>query len=97
MVSISLQILCDPLQKPHLSFVKAVCLLLLFVSCPSLMFLDSINLVKKLHKNNLAVEVGDISNLFCNTTRLKACVKKLFEGDHKEAEPDVKQLWDYMI
>jgi hypothetical protein len=24
-------------------------------------------------------------------------MKKLLEGDHEEAEPDVKQLWDYMI
>jgi hypothetical protein len=63
----------------------------------SLLFPDSINLAKELHKNNLAVEVDDISNLFCNATRLKDCVKKLLEGDHEEAEPDIKQLWDYMI
>jgi hypothetical protein len=70
---------------------------LLFIPSPSLLFPDSIILAKELHKNNLAVEVDDISNLFCNTTMLNDCVKKLLEGDHEEAEPDFKGLWDYMI
>jgi hypothetical protein len=52
------------------------------------MFPDSINSAIKLNKNNLAME----EICFCNTTRLKSCVKKVLEGDHEEAEPDVKQL-----